>query len=171
MNQNNLLNQPSGAFLAFIYVVFGIVVALFGQSILLTAVRILGGAILAYGIWQLADYFRGVNTQTMALVIGIAGGIAGLILLLNPAMLVSVFPTLVGLVLIFNGLLGIFKGLRLKSAGFPWTGVTIASVILAACGLFLLFSPMTAVSFVFRFCGILLIVQGVVIFFDFFRHR
>ena len=161
MNQNNLLNQPSGAFLAFIYVVFGIVVALFGQSILLTAVR----------IWQLADYFRGVNTQTMALVIGIAGGIAGLILLLNPAMLVSVFPTLVGLVLIFNGLLGIFKGLRLKSAGFPWTGVTIASVILAACGLFLLFSPMTAVSFVFRFCGILLIVQGVVIFFDFFRHR
>ena len=171
MNRNNFFNEPSGLFLAVVYVIFGLVVSLFGQSILLTAVRVFGGAILVYGIWQLVDYFRGVNTQTAALIIGIAGGIVGLILLLNPAVLVSVFPTLVGAVLVFNGIFGVFKGLRLKNSGLPWAGVTIASVVLAACGLFLMFSPMTAVSFVFRVCGILLIIQGVVIFFDFFTHR
>ena len=165
MRRKFYFSSSAGIGLALIYIVFGLIVTLFGKDLILTAARFMGILIMVYGGWQAYSYFQSTIQRSSSLVIGILALAVGAFMVVNPGTIVSFFPTIVGVILTFNGLLGLIRAFSSKGFGNNWIFSGILSFALMIFGLSLFLSPLSTLNSIIKICGIVLIAQGLLILF------
>lgn len=143
------------------YIVLGIILMLFPGTATNIVVRLVGIAALIYGVSRVIDYTKGRNDM-INVVIGGLIAIGGIILLVNPAFVVSILPTILGIYIIIEGISEVRAALNMRSQGYDrWTMAFILSLLVLLVGLFILFNPFTTVTISVMIFGGALIVAGI----------
>lgn len=93
---------------------------------------------------------------------GIAAGALGVFLLVQPSMVVSVLPIVVGLFVIFDGLMRLESAISLKQAGYSrWWGFLALALLSVVLGVVMLVNPFATVEVLVMAIGFILLLEGV----------
>jgi len=108
--------------LGIVFVVLGFVGL--GMTVFLTLVTVLyfGILILIAGVVQLVNAFRSRESANIAfhLLVAVLYGIAGIVIIQHPKLVSAFFTAVIAFILIFQGVLKIFWGFRLKDSINSW---------------------------------------------------
>ena len=81
---------------------------------------------------------------------------------LQPDIVVSIFPVIVGGIIVVHGILDLKNGIALAMRKYRfWWVALIISVATIGLGVLLLFNPISVIELAFRIIGVILIVDGV----------
>lgn len=124
-----------------------------------------GIVILVKGAASIVGYFRSEErffSTHFSLVFGILAFALGVFLLVRPDTVVKVLPLLVGLFILFDGVLRLQYAFDLRRAGFDrWWSYLLLSLLSAALGGLMVWNPFTTAQVMVQAIGIILVVEGV----------
>lgn len=173
MNKNYNSSQQN-LMLGLIYLAFGLILAFFNTSIITTAARVIGVILLAYGAYELYDYFGRHDRMrgSVPLVYGIACLVLGFILTFVPGTLISLLPFGVGLVMIINGVLQLSQAFAFRRAGMgSWAFSAVVSGIMIVAGIVICFNPLATIGMMLKLSGAFLAVEGAFMIFEGFQAK
>ena len=142
-------------------ILFGLVLVVEQTAALDWLVSVLGafllGAAAVYGIM----YAVGSEKKRGYVAFAVILGLVGLFVAVNPRAIVNIFPTLVGIVLLVNGLASFLHSYAIvRPTGYGWTTPMVLSVAVAALGLVMILAPGLIIDVLMLFMGIALVVNG-----------
>lgn len=158
-------SRKDSLIVALMYLLVGLVFCFFSGGVLTAAVRFIGILLMLFGAYELYIYFGLHRSEnTLPLLIGVPAVIFGLILAFWPNWLISFFPIIAGIFLIFNSVIQIQKALVLRSGGFSnWIMVLVLALIMLIFGIVLIMKPMMIINTLVRLTGIALIIEAIII--------
>ena len=149
---------------AIIYMVFGLILCFFNKSILTMSARVIGGVLLAYGVYELYVYFMKRQTvSSVPLFTGVPCALIGGFMIFSPESLVAILPVFAGNNLVLNSVMQKKKALKLKDHGIEnciWK--FIVSLVTLVVGVIILLRPIQTLAFILQLVGVCLIIEGVI---------
>ncbi|HJC15302.1 MAG TPA: DUF308 domain-containing protein [Candidatus Fusicatenibacter intestinigallinarum] len=150
---------------AIVSVLIGLVLVLFPVRTTFMICNIAGILLIVCGIINIIRYVTSKGEAFFIrydLVVGVILCLAGLFVITQSHLIISFIPTIVGIVLLINGIINLKKAFHLKQAGLQrwWVDLAIAAVI-TLLGLLIWLRPFDAVATTNIFIGICLILNGV----------
>lgn len=146
-------------------VLVGLALTIWPGVIVEAANYILGGIVLVVGIIYLAISFWGNQSGFMkgfGIFFSIVLICVGVFMLLQPDIVLSIFPMIVGGIIVVHGILDLKNGIALAMRKYRfWWVALIISVATIGLGVLLLFNPISVIELAFRIIGVILIVDGV----------
>lgn len=146
-------------------ILVGLVFTIWPEVVVNAANYILGGIILVVGIIYLALSFwskKGSIWTGFGMIFSVILIVIGVFMILKPEFVLSLFPMIVGGIIVIHGLLDLKHSIELATFKyrFWWIGLIISAATIGL-GVLLLFNPFSAVTLAFRIIGVILIVDGV----------
>ena len=156
---------------AILYAILGIILLVFDVKALGTIIQVLGWIFFVYAIYNFYIYFvRRDSLSSGPLLIAIPFLLIGLVMARNPGFVIGMSSILIGIVILFNGIVHIQTSLVQKDLGYTnWLISLIYSILIAIIGGILIVNPIDTVSTVLKVGGILLIIQACSVFVS--QHR
>ena len=144
---------------------FGVVLFLWPGLSVMIAIRVAGIGLLAVGCVETFLSYRHTGAELVpyaSLAAGLSAVAAGILVLLKGKFLVSLFPTVVGIIILINGILNLTKALELKKYSFEaWKWPFIMALLTVIGGIVILVNPFTAVKILVRVMGGILVYDAV----------
>ncbi len=136
-----------------------------GMTPFLTQISMIyfGILLMLGGVIQLVRAFRahGAGNLALALVIAVLYGLAGVVILRHPMLASTFFTAVIAFILIFEGILKIYWGIRLRDVVGSWFWPVIMGVISLLLGITILDHwPISGLWVIGLFIAIELIIQG-----------
>lgn len=146
-------------------ILLGILLIVFPDTLLLAFCYIAGGLALAFGLGKLIAYFvRQKNGFVFTFDVGVAAAslTVGLLLLLCPLRVASLFPTIMGVLLIVDGIFKIKLAADEQKANGKAAWLSFAFAALTCLvGLFLFLHPIDGVKIMMVILGVWLVLNGI----------
>lgn len=146
-------------------ILIGLVFAIWPEMVANAANYILGGIILIVGIIYLAMSFWSKQRNFLTgfgIIFSVVLIVIGVFMLLKPGFVLSLFPMIVGGIIIIHGIIDLKRSIELASLKYKlWWIALIIAVATIGLGVLLVFNPFSAVTLAFRIIGVILIVDGV----------
>ncbi len=150
---------------AIILIVVGLVLIFLPGTTLSLLTKAIGGLVLFAGV---ASVFSGlfskkqsVLTKNSSVIAGIVIAVVGMWILLNPGFFESIIPVIAGVIVLFSGITNLGEALSLGKSNYRnWWVALILAVLTILLGAFLLFRPITALSYVVQLIGGVLVYNG-----------
>lgn len=148
---------------ALVLIALGIYMVLSPGAALSNIIKVIGIAIIVAGAVTVLLYVLNKEGNSLTtLAAGIILVVAGIVFLVKPGAIEKIFPTVVGILVIVNGVLNLIASLKARKAGAPvWIVGLILSVLTVALGIMILTQPLFLMNQIVRIVGIVLIVMGV----------
>lgn len=163
-------NNRQVLFMSILCLVVGFVLTFFSQGVLINTVRILGLVLLAYGLIQLYVYFTGRSKAVSSLVYGLPMSLIGLFILISPTTLISIFPIVIGIILLVASVIQMQKAFIIRKSGISsWFVSFVIAVALLIGGIVLIMRPVAIVASLLKIGGIFLIAEGLFTLFESFQ--
>ncbi len=145
-------------------IMFGVVLIIWPGTTAQIVCRLLGTALLIYGIVQIGIYLfvreRTIASQGM-LLLGIVFAVLGAWILLRPNMIIMAVPVIVGILIVIHGVHNVVQAIALKKDGYEkWWLALIFGILTVLAGGVLVYNPFEAVETVVRLIGAFLIYDG-----------
>lgn len=122
----------------------------------------IGTILIVWGIIPVISFFTNKEKETYLefnFVIGVFALIFGLIVMLNPNMIGSIIPLLLGIWMIINGITKLSYALSIKDSNS--TVSTIIPLLILVCGIILIFNPFGAAVAITKLVGIFLLIYSI----------
>ena len=150
---------------AIVSILIGLVLVLFPVKTTFLICNVAGVLLILCGIVNIFRYVTAKGEPFLFrydLVIGVILCLAGLFVITQSALIISFIPTIIGIVLLINGIVNLKKAIHLKNAGLKrwWIDLAFAGLI-ALLGLLIWLRPFDAVATTNIFIGICLILNGI----------
>lgn len=104
---------------------------------------VLGVIFIIFGALKIFNYFKDKGTTDFYnydLIYGAVSVVAGIVIMVNSAALETIFRIIIGIWIIYSGIMRVSLALKLKSANSEaWTPVLIIAILMIVCGLFITF--------------------------------
>ena len=147
-------------------IVVGLVLIFLPGTTLGLLTKAIGYIILVAGISSvlggLLKKEQNIVTRNSSMGAGLIIAVVGLWILLNPAFFESIIPVIAGVIVLFSGLMNLGEALSLGTSHYrKWWVALILAVLTIILGAFLLFHPITAMSYVVQLIGAALVYNGV----------
>lgn len=172
MKQNYFIN-------AVIMIILGLVLVIWPDILGNILCYILGGALILMGIFQLVGFIRGEHLgfyNKFSMMMGIILLLLGIWVCVNPRVVLSIIPVIVGIIILLHGLMDIQYTLDIKNTGNTkwWLGL-IAAIVTIIIGILLVANPFIAYEITIILIGIAMIYDGgsdlVLLLFSFLAQR
>ena len=169
MNKNNneeLKSKFTNILKLIIIVALGLVLIFYPGQTLDTAVKALGIVIIVAGVVALISSLTQKDKNayvTFQLIGAIIGIVAGIIVLTNRGLVISIFPVLTGVGIAIYGAFGIAQAMtfrRFYTTG--WQVPILFSFITVGVGVLIAANPFSTMNTIVRIVGIVLVYNGVV---------
>lgn len=150
---------------ALLMIVLGAVLFLMPGLALTTVLRLIGAVAAVIGGMRLAAFLR--DRDRGAADDAAAGGallavIAGAVLLLMPKLVISVFPLVVGVLILLYGIAKLMQALEAKRSNAEgWQVRLVLAIVTIACGVFICADPFSAAASLVRLAGVVLLWCGI----------
>lgn len=147
------------------YVALGIVLIVWPSESIKLFCYVLGSVTAAYGLWQGYRFIthREEKFSIVVLLVGIIALALGICLFVNPELFGSILPFILGLYLIFDGIVKLQAALNIKKEGYKrWAILLLLSLLMIALGVVILINPFRSGAFLITFIGICMLVDGVI---------
>ena len=148
-----------------VYLVIGLILVIWPDAARQIIIYAIGAAALLYGGFRIVDFFVRKEHLSGTVQIGVALGIAcmllGLFLIFKVDLVVSLLAAVIGVAVIVDSVLRLQIALNLRHAGGQyWTVLLVTALVTLGLGILLLFNPFTAIKVATIVGGILLILDG-----------
>ena len=165
-NKEELKSKFTNILKLIIIVALGVVLIFYPGQTLDTAVKALGIVIIVAGAVALISSLtqKDKNSYVMFQLIGaFIGIIAGIIVLTNRGLVISIFPILTGVGIAIYGAFGIAQALTFKKYyATGWQASIVFSAITIGVGVLIAANPFGTMNTIVRLVGIVLVYNGVV---------
>lgn len=151
--------------------IFSIVLLIVGIFLLikpettLYAISYLVGIILIiWGIVPVISFFSDKENQNyleFSFICGVFALIFGIIVMINPSIIGSIIPLLIGIWMVINGVTKLQYALSVKKLGMDATTPIIISLVILICGILLIFNPFGGAVILTKLIGVFLIIYSV----------
>ena len=151
--------QGSYIVMAVAYVVFGLSLLVKPELSTTVICYAIGAVCVIYAIANLIKYFTGSMNRMYIepdFVLSVIICVFGIVTIVRPSVIISILPFIVGIVLVFSGLIKVQDGINLKR--FLVLGFAVISVIL---GIVVLLNPFGTGLLFTRMVGLFFTVDGV----------
>ncbi len=152
-------------FMAIIYLLLGVIMFLFPDTISDFICYFVGILFLFLGISGIVTYIKADIKGAMftsILVVSILSATLGVYIVINPKLFASFIPLVMGIFLIVDAISKLSAALDLKKFNYgDWWQMLIVSLVILTCGFILLFNPFEALTVGIRLIGILLVVDSI----------
>ncbi|MDE6363087.1 MAG: DUF308 domain-containing protein [Lachnospiraceae bacterium] len=149
---------------AVIMVLLGLVLVIWPHILGVMLCYLLGGALIVMGIFQLISFLRGERLgfyNKFVMMMGIVLVLLGIWICTQPHIVLSIIPVVVGIIMLFHGLMDIQYTLDIKKAGSEkWWIALIAAILTLVVGLLLVFNPFTVYEITMVLLGIAMLYDG-----------
>lgn len=147
------------------FCVIGLLVILFPEVSMTVLCRVLGVALLCFGVIKLIGYFSR-DLFRLAFQFDLEFGILllalGLLVLVRPVGAMSVLCVSLGIAVLADGLFKIRVAVEAKDFGVrPWRLLFVLAILTAAAGLLLIFRPQESAAFMTTLLGLSLLTEGI----------
>lgn len=149
--------------ISILMIVIGLVLMVWPGHVMTSVLTILGIALLAGGGISILSWRKNGNERVGALRLAeaIVMVAVGLAILIKPKFFISIIPTVIGVVVVFNGILNLAQALELKRGGYEnWTSTMILAVVTLALGLVVLFNPFSTMELFVIAIGAVILYNG-----------
>ena len=147
---------------AILCIILGIVLFVYTAQATNLICTILAVFLIVMGAGHIVTYLLNKNKNTVRLICGIIVLVIGVWILANPAVVISLIPAIIGVILLLHGIEGIRLAVDTKQANdTAWISGLILSVITIIFGLVLIVRAFEAAQIAFKVVGIALIYDGV----------
>ena len=161
--------------ISIIFVILGLFLFIKPDATINTISYIFGVFLLILGIISIFKYFKyeyEINTLDFDLVYGVLVSISGIYLIINPVLLATIFPTILGIWIIVNSVTKFQYALLLKKLNKnDFKYILIISLLAFILGIVLLINPLKTVLVVTQIIGIFIIIYAVLDIIDNFILR
>lgn len=155
MVQDKKLNTFSTILMA----VFGVILLIWASSALKVIAVIIGIFILAEAAAVLVNYFK--SKETPRLIEGIVLAIVGLIFVFNPKFIVSIYPFLLGAVIVVGSILNLVQLFSITpKIGKTWALIA-ANIVVLILGIVIMINPFETASTLVRISGVVMIIDAI----------
>ncbi|MBR3249383.1 MAG: DUF308 domain-containing protein [Clostridia bacterium] len=107
------------------------------------AATVLGIIFIIFGAIKILNYFRdrgNTDFYNYDLIYGSVSVVAGIVIMVNSAALETIFRIIIGIWIIYSGIMRVSLALKLKSINSEvWMPVLIIAILMILCGLFITF--------------------------------
>lgn len=145
--------------------VYGLMLVIWPQASADILGYTIAGVILVIGISDIIRYLmHGDMAQAYKkeLITGVIAIIIGLIFLVNVRLIQSIIPFLLGLYILYRGVMKLMDAFELRRYNYGnWRIAMILAAISIILGIVLTIKPLWLVKFIFRLIGIVLIYSGI----------
>ncbi|MDD6169392.1 MAG: DUF308 domain-containing protein [Lachnospiraceae bacterium] len=147
---------------AILCIILGIVLFVYTAQATNLICTILALFLIVMGAGHIVTYLLNKNKNTVRLICGIIVLVIGVWILANPAVVISLIPAIIGVILLLHGIEGIRLAVDTKQVNdTAWISGLILSVITIIFGLVLIVRAFEAAQIAFKVVGIALIYDGV----------
>lgn len=147
------------------FIVIGLFLVFQSHATITVISYIIGGVLIAMGIAAFIRYFQTKGEQrtfTFDLVYGIITVIVGLIFVINPEMIASFIPFVLGVWIILSGAFKFQNAFSLKALHSEvWVGTLVIAILMVVCGLVLLFNPFAGAIVITKLIGIFMVIYAI----------
>lgn len=150
---------------AICYVALGIALIVWPAASINVFCYVLGGVTAAYGLWQIYRFIshREERYATLSLMVGIVALALGICFFVKPELFVSILPFILGLYLIFDGVVKLQAAIDIKKEGYQkWGILLLLAVLMIALGVVILLNPFQSAQALITFIGICMLLDGVI---------
>ena len=165
-NNDEMKSKLTNILKLIIIVALGLVLIFYPGQTLDTAVKALGIVIIVAGAVALISALtqKEKNGFVMFQIVGaIIGIVAGIIVLTNRALVISIFPVLTGVGIAIYGAFGIAQAFTFrKFYSTGWQAPLLFSVITIGVGVLIAANPFSTMNTIVRLVGFVLVYNGVV---------
>lgn len=146
-------------------IAFGILLIVQSEATIITISYIIGSILVALGVIAILGFIKHIkdtNKSDLDIVYGIVCIILGILVIKNPEAIASVIPFVLGLVIIINSATKLQYSFELrKDKNELWLSTLILSIIMAICGIVLIFNPFKGAVLLTRIVGIFILIYSV----------
>ena len=135
---------------------------IWNQSVINVLGSVLAIGMIAIGAIYLCSFFLSIVTNGLSVVMGILVLAVGIWFLAEPAVIMSLIPIVIGVVLLFHGIRAIKETIEAKKYGFDaWGANLILAIISVILGFFCVFDAFGMMEKATIVVGIILVYNGV----------
>ncbi|MEE8703605.1 MAG: DUF308 domain-containing protein [Olsenella sp.] len=148
-----------------ICILLGVAVLSNPLSSMLTITKLLGWAVLVFGVVSLAAAFTNLRMilSQAELYVGILCTLLGLAIVAQPGFFVAWVFLLLGVFVMVTGLNSLFAANASRALGLPGANAGLVGAVAAIVfGAFVMFAPYATASFAMIVCGVALVYAGAV---------
>lgn len=157
--------QGSYIVMAVAYVVFGLSLLVKPELSTTVICYAIGAVCVIYAVANLIKYFTGsINRMYIEpdFVLSVIICVFGIVTIVRPSVIISILPFIVGIVLVFSGLIKVQDGINLKRFNYDrWFLVLGFAVISVILGIVVLLNPFGTGLLFTRIVGLFFTVDGV----------
>lgn len=148
---------------AILYTVIGIIMIIFPSFVSDFICYLIGVLVSIFGLTMIMNYFSSGYTAMAkgTLILGIAGVIFGVYILLKPKFFASIIPFMAGLLILVESIDKFKHSFELKKKNYDrWYIIFISAMIIFALAIMLLLNPFESVKLTIRIFGIILLLDS-----------
>lgn len=145
-------------------VAFGILLIVQSEATIITISYIIGAILIAIGIIAGLQFFRkkGIEKNDLDIIYGVVCVILGIIVIKNPEAIAGIIPFVIGFIIIVNSATKLQYGIELKKEkNSLWISTILLSIIMAVCGIVLIFNPFQGAVLLTRIVGIFIVIYAI----------
>ena len=148
-----------------ILILLGLVLVIKSEETITAISYLVGGALITLGIVAFIKFFKNSEKNipdNFDIIYGIVTIVFGIFIIINPKLVASIIPFVLGAWILFKSAFKVAYGFELKGKNSPiWKPTLITSGISAIVGIVILFNPFKTASIVFMLIGLALIAYGI----------
>ncbi len=146
-----------------ISIVIGVVLILFPGEAMDLSLKVIGVVLLVAGV---SGIILGIKSQGAYIAYTMSGAVtaivAGIVCLLQPQLIKSVLPLIMGVIILATGVFNIVNSINAKNAGASrWVASLVLALITVICGIVILFNLNQAANLLVTIIGIIFVYNGV----------
>ena len=150
---------------AVLSVVFGVILMIWSGAAITVAFKIFGAVLAVGGIVAVISFLVSHDNSSLGLT-SLIGGVVIIVLgawiFMKPEGLASLFPIIIGIIVIVSGISDIGEAIRMNKTSYSrWYGSLIIGIVMIALGLVLILKPLGVANVIVKMIGIVLILNGV----------
>ncbi len=145
-----------------LYIIVGLLMVVMPGVSLGLARLLIGGVTLVYGVIRIVSYIRSGREDKFELFWGLLLALLGLFMLIWLQFLMTLAPLFLGVYILVDSFGAVKRSLDMKALGFSqWWASCLAGVLLAICGLVMIFNPFGTLEALVMFIGFGFLFDGV----------
>lgn len=158
--------------LSILFIILGITLLVMPEASLESISYMLGAFLLVYGIYNFIDSFRGyVLGYFIQMPIAVLSIILGIVIYLNPNILETLIPVILGIFFIVNGLFKMKLSFIFKDVSSNFVLSLITSILMVICGLLLFVNPKESAILITSVVGMSLTIYAISDLIDMFIFK
>lgn len=147
---------------SFFCILLGVVFIIWKDGVIDVMGSMFAILLILIGAVYLGSFFLNLITNGMSVIMGIIILAVGIWFLIQPAVIVSLIPVVIGVVLLFHGMRALKETMDAKQYGYSAWGVSFFLAILSiVCGLVCIFDAFGVMEKAIVVVGIILVFSGV----------